>query len=230
MTLATSALKTAKYLGRVNAAGTSITDLETEIKEEIGETIRFYNRQKYALTEVRGFELTTVAGRTWYSSVNLSAGSGDQDVTGRTAVDANQIVSIHYAREGSGGNLDDSLLRLSYEKFEKLFEGVTPQSSPSYFTYYAGQIGLWPTPNAVYTIYMSGVVKGVVPVSDGDTSIWLTEAEEMITTGAAKRVASKYTRNDGLATRMAMLEESARSNFARENAMKQSSGRIKAHY
>ena len=99
MTLATSALECAKYLSRVNAAGTAIVDLEAEIKNEIGETIKFYNRTPYALTEFRGGILTTAASTTWYSTVDLTSGDGDQDNTGRTAVDTKDILSIDYMRE-----------------------------------------------------------------------------------------------------------------------------------
>jgi len=104
MTLATVALNCAKKLGRVNAAGTAITDLEDEIKAEIGEAIRFYNRQKWALTEFRGFEITTSAGTNWYSTMDLTSGGGDQDNTSRTAVDVNTLLDVHYVKvEDSNG-------------------------------------------------------------------------------------------------------------------------------
>lgn len=226
MTLATSALKCAIQLGRANANGTAIADLEGQIKQEIGETIRFYNRQKYALTEFRGVQLTTVSGTTWYSSVDMSSGDGDQDGAARTAVDVSEITYITYMRDNSSGSTFEPMERIDYRDFERLFEGSTPSAGPNYFTVYAGQIGLWPTPDDAYTIYFSAHVRPVVPTLDGDTSIWLDEAEELITAGACKRVCLKHLRNTERAAEFGALEAMARANLANEYTLKTSSGRL----
>lgn len=227
MTLATSALSCAKKLGRVNTAGTMIADLETEIKAEIAETIRFYNRQKFALTEFRGVELTTVAGTTWYSSVDLTNGDGDQDNTGRTAVDVKDITHITYMRDNTA--TPEPIKRVDYQQFESWFEGNTPNGGPNYFTVYAGQIGLWPTPDAAYTIYFSAHVKPVVPTADSDTSVWLDEAGEMIEAGALKRVCVNYLRDAERAGEFAAIEKTARDALAMEYTLKSSSGRLKVN-
>lgn len=228
MTLATSALKCAKQLSRVDAAGTTITDLEAEIKEEIGETIRFYNRQQYALTEFRGVTLTTASGTTWYSSVDMTSGDGDQDNTGRSAVDVKDILSITYMRDNTS-SIYDWMKRVDYPTFEMFFEGSTPQGDPSYFTVYAGQIGIWPTPDAAYTLYFSAHVKPTVPTADSDTSVWLDEAEEMIVAGACKRVCLKHLRDTDRAAAFAVTEGDARKGLAREYLIKSSSGKLKVH-
>lgn len=230
MTLASEALICAKQLLRASADGTSIADLETEIKESIGETIAYYNRQPYHLTEVRGVVLTTVASTTWYSSVDLTSSGGDQDFTGRTAVDTNTILGIKYARENPGSSgLNEPLDRLSYTDFERLQEGSTPGGTPTYFTYYGGQIGIWPTPDAAYTLYFSATVKPVVPTADADTSVWFTEAGALIRAGACKRVCVNYTRDMEMAGAFAATEEAERQNLAREYLLKTSSGKLKAH-
>ena len=126
MTLATSALKLAKRLGRADASGTSIVDLETEIKEEIGNAIGYYNRKPYALTEFRGIVLTTVASQEWYSTVDMTSGDGDQSNT-RSSLDTKEILKITYMRENPGSSgLNEPLYRLSYPDFERLFEGSIP--------------------------------------------------------------------------------------------------------
>lgn len=228
MTLATSALECAKYLSRVNASGTAIVDLETEIKNEIGETIKFYNRQTSHLTEFRGIVLTTVASTTWYSAVDLTSGDGDQDKTGRTTIDTNTILSIAYMRENPGSSgLNEPLARLPYTDFERLFEGSTPSGPPTYYTFYAGQIGIWPTPDAAYSIYFSATVKPVVPSDDADTSVWLDEAEELILAGAAKRVCLKHIRDTQRAQEFAAIESSALTQFNTEHVLKSSSRRLR---
>ncbi|WP_299949076.1 hypothetical protein [uncultured Ruegeria sp.] len=230
MTLTTVALSCAKQLGRVNAAGTDITDLEAEIKEQIQETIRFYNRKPYHLTEFRGFTLDTAASTVWYSSVDLTSGDGDQSNTSRTAVDTNQILNITYSRENPGSSgLNEPLDRIPYAKFERLREGSTPQGTPTYYTYYAGQIGIWPTPDGVYELYFSGHVKPVVPTNDSDTSVWFDEANEMIEAGALKRVCLKYLRDKERAADFGIIEDGAARAMAREHLLKSSTGKLKVH-
>ena len=141
-TLADVALKCAKQLGRVNVAGDQITDLAVEIKEEIGEAIKFYNRQPWALTEVRGMQISTAANTDWYSTVDLTTGAGEQDLTGRTSLPVTDILQLHYLRVQ-----DDEIDRISYAKFERLADGVASLGDPTYYARYAGQIGFWPTPD-----------------------------------------------------------------------------------
>ena len=230
MTLATEALTCAKQLLRATADGTAIADLEDEIKESLQETIRYYNRKPYALTEVRAIELTTAASTTWYSSVDLTGAGGDQDFTGRTAVDTKDILGIKYARENPGASgLNEPLGRLSYTDFERMFEGSTPGGTPTYWTYYGGEIGIWPTPDDAYTLYFSATVKPVVPTSDDDTSVWFDEAGEMIRAGACKRVCLNYLRDTERAAMFAGTEESERQGLEMEYLLKSSSGKIKAH-
>lgn len=228
MTLATSALKCAIQLGRASADGSSIIDLEAEIKDEIGNAIRYYNRKPWHLTEVRGITLTTVANQTWYSSVDLTTGAGDQDLTGRTALDTKEILNIQYARENPGSSgLNEPLCKISYQQFEAQQEGSTPTGPPTYWTYYAGQIGIWPTPDAAYTLYFSATVKPVVPTADADTSVWLDEQEELIAAAACKRIALKHLRDKDRSQDFALIEAEMLQGLESENLIKTSSGRLR---
>jgi hypothetical protein len=227
-TLATVALKCAKQLGRVNAAGDTITDLETEIKEEIGEAITFYNRKPWHLTEVRNITLTTVASTIWYSTVDVSTGAGDQSVSGRSSVDVNSILSIDYLRENASSITDD-LRRFDYRSFEQLQEGSPPGGVPYGYTMYAGQIGIYPTPDQAYTLTFSAHVKPVVPTSDSDTSVWFDEAEELIVAGAIKRVLLKYIRDAERAGTYVAIERDAMEQLHAEHIRKTATSRIKAH-
>lgn len=229
MTLADIALRCAKFLGRVDATGTAIIDLEAEIREEISETVRFYNREKWALTEFRGMVLTTAAGVTWYSSVDLTSGDGDQDKTSRTAVDVNTILSVDYARMDVN-SLDYDLKRLRIRDFEAMFEGNAPSLYPNYYTIYAGQIGLFPVPDAVYSIYLNGHVKPVVPTVDGDSSVWFDQAQELIETGTCKRVCLKYLRQPDRAAEFAAMEDAARRQLMGEHMRRSSTGKLKSQW
>ena len=226
-TLDDVALSCAKQLSRVDSAGTTITDLETEIKEEIGNAIKYYNRRASHLTEFRGFELDTVAGTVWYSTIDMTNGDGDQDTTGRTAVNVNTILSIDYGKKSTG--TDIPLDRIPYRTFEQLREGTTAQSIPTYFTIFAGQIGIWPAPDAVYTLYFSGDVKPVVPTTGSDTSIWFDEAQEMIEAAACGRICLKYLRDAKRAAEFGAMENIAYQSFHHEYVKKASSGKLRVH-
>lgn len=228
MTLATVALNCAKQIGRTNAGGTAITDLEAEIKEQIRETVRFYNRKSWALTEFRGFQFDTVASTTWYSSVDLTSGDGDQDKSSRTTVDANTILAINYMRVNTGASgLEEPLERIPYARFERLFEGSTPTGNPSHFTVYAGQIGLWSTPSEAFTIYGSGSVKAPVPSADSDSTVWFDQAGELIEAGALKRICAKYLRDNERAAVFADLERDQMTAMAGETLLRSSSGKLR---
>lgn len=229
-TLADIALTVATYLGRVNDTATAIDDLESEIKSEVKNAVRFYSRKPLHLTEFRGGELTTVASTTWYSTVDITAGDGDQDKTGRSTLDVNSIIDIHYMRENPGASgLNEPLSEVPYAHFERMFEGSTPQGQPEYFTRYAGQIGIWPTPSGAFTLYWSGIVKPVVPSADADTSVWFDQANELIEASAARRVCVKYLRDNERAQIFAAEEAAAYNVLQHEHISKSSTGRIRSH-
>lgn len=240
--LATTALTVAKMIGRANTAGTAILDLETEIKDEIKNAIRYYNRKPMHLLEVRGGILTTDAGVTWYSTVDVgntirdSEGFNIIEVGGEVVVEAaatifvDDILDIHYMRENPGASgLNEPMREIAYVRFEQLQEGSTATGQPEYFTRYAGQIGIWPTPGAEHEIYFSALIKPVVPTSDTDPSIWFQEANELIECAAARRVCSKWLRDADLAASYAAEETHLYRQMYGEYVSKSTTGRIKPH-
>lgn len=241
-TLADIALTVATQLGRVDANATQILDLENEIKAEIKNAVRFYNRKPSHLTEVRGGTLTTEAGTTWYSTVQsgvsyrhdsslvvtIDSMASTLDVDEYISTD--QIVKFHYMRENPGASgLNEPLSMVPYTHFERMFEGSTPQGQPEYFTVYAGKVGIWPTPNAAHTLYWSGIVKPGVPIEDTDESVWFFNANELIEAATARRVCSKYLRDPERAQMFAADEMAAWNALQAEHVNKSSTGRLKSH-
>jgi hypothetical protein len=225
--LAAVALNCARQLGRASADGLSIIANEADIKREIGETVRFYNRQPNALTEYKDMTLTTVADTTWYSALDMTTGSGDQDSSSRSTLDVNDIIRIRYIEGPPVFNY-----RIDYREFadfQDWLQGTGSSGYPTNYTMYAGQIGLYPTPNDAYSITVAADVKPVVPTEDSDESVWFDRAKEMIEAGACARVCLKYLRDTERARDFAVIEEAARSQFHSEEVRKKSSGRLKAH-
>lgn len=240
-TLATSALNIAKQLGRVDAAGTTIVDLGDEIKEEIRNTIRHFNRRPWHLTETRLIEFDTVAGQVWYNEGLISTGAATTealtvlasnvivvDTAASTSVDFIDLVHIDYIRETSS-SLDDGLREFKYRDFERLFEGSALGGVPYAFTRYGGQIGIYPTPQAAHTIQMSATIKGAVPAADTGTSVWFTRANELIEASAAGRVCVKHLRDNERANAFAAIAAPLERELHQEYVRNSATGRIKPH-
>lgn len=210
-----------------NIAGQLVrTDLLSEIKSEIKATIRDFNRRPWYLTEVRGGTFSTVASTAFYSTVDFTSGStfGDSgDFTSSTSV--KDIVSIKYARVDQDG-LDEPLKKIRYRDFEAYREGSQALGFPDYFCLHSGQIGLWPTPTGVSTVYVTALVKGVVPADDADGSVWFDEAQELVEAGAAKRVCLKYITDVERANIFAGIETDQIRKLDAESARKTGTGRV----
>ena len=186
------------------------TDLASQIDAEIQNTIRQYNRRVNWLTERRGGTVTTVAGTTWYSTIDLTTGKGFGDsTTGTTPTsteDFKNIIKVIYAKLEQGA-IDWPLTRVSYDEFERLVEGNAVQGTPDYYTTFAGEIGLWPTPGTVYSIYVSAFWKPIIPTTDSDESVWFDENLELIEMSTARRVAFKWLHDPELAGTFALGEK-----------------------
>ncbi len=198
------------------------SDLTTEIKTEIGNVIRHLNTEPFAFTELRDGELATVADQSFYGTVDFSSASGPQ--TGLVSTSVQDIVDIDWmkvAQSGQRWQVD----KISYRQFEELREGVSTSTVPSYYCVYGGQIGLWPTPSAVYTVEISARVKAAVPTGDSDTSVWFERAGELVREMTAERILRKHIRdNEGAFARAAGARELVAS-LRLESALQRATGR-----
>jgi hypothetical protein len=202
----------------------SRSDLSTQIDREIQLAIQRYNRRVSWLHEVRGATLATVAGQRFYTSVSLAAGAGVQDVAGRTAVSVQDIQKIEYMRASD----DEPLYQIHYREFEERYDVTGSIGGPEYFALYAGQIGLWPTPDAVETLTLSVVVKPVVPSSAADESVWFDQAQELIENAAASAICRKFLQDGERAQAFQVYEAAAWEDLVREGNQKMATGRLRS--
>lgn len=201
------------------------SDLSTQIDREIQLAIARYNRRVTWLHEVRAVSLTSVAAQAWYSTVDLSTGTGPQDVAGRTAVDVSDIQAVRYMRTADF----DDLKQVHYSDFERFFDTTGSAGRSTYFTLYAGQIGLWPVPDGVETFTMSVVCKPVVPSSATDESVWFDQAQELIENAAASAICRKFLSDGERAQAFQAYETAAWEELLAESNQKAATGRIRAH-
>lgn len=201
------------------------SDLGSQIDREIQLAITRYNRRVSWLHEVRALTLTSVAAQPWYDAVDLSPGAGPQDVTGRTSVPVSDIQKIEYMRDPDYYDLR----QVRYSDFERFFDTTGASGRPTYFTLYAGQIGIWPVPDSVATYTLSAVVKPQVPASASDTSVWFDQAQELIENAAAAAICRKFIQDGERAQAFQVYETAAWEDLVREGNQKMATGRLKAH-
>jgi hypothetical protein len=201
------------------------TDLNTQIDREIQLAIIRYNKRVSWLHEVRAATLASVASQPWYTTINVSTGSGPQAVSGRTAVTVQDIQKIEYMRDPQY----DDLRQVHYSEFEHFFDTTGASGRPTYFTIYAGQIGIWPVPDAVTTYTLSVVVKPVVPSSAADESVWFDQAQELIENAASAAVCRKFIQDGERAQAFQVYETAAWDDLVREGNQKMATGRLVGH-
>ena len=200
------------------------SDLNTQIDREIQLAMARYNRRVSWLHEVREVSLTSVAAQAWYSSVDVSTGTGPQDTTGRTAVDVTDIQKISYMRDPDY----DDLRQVHYSDFEGFFDTTGAAGRPTYFTLYAGQIGIWPVPDGVTIYTLSAVVKPVIPSLAADESIWFDQAQELIENAAAAAICRKFIQDGERAQAFQVYETEAWNDLVREGNQKMATGKLRA--
>ena len=200
------------------------SDLNTQIDREIQLAMARYNRRVSWLHEVREVSLTSVAAQAWYSAVDVSTGAGPQDVTGRTAVDVTDIQKISYMRDPDY----DDLRQVHYSDFERFFDTTGAAGRPTYFTLYAGQIGIWPVPDGVTIYTLSAVVKPIIPSLAADESIWFDQAQELIENAAAAAICRKFIQDGERAQAFQVYETEAWNDLVREGNQKMATGKLKA--
>lgn len=206
------------------------TDLNTQIKAEVQQTIKHYECKPWAFTEHLDATLTTVAGDAYYETVDATAGEGL--VTFSAAVAVERIVSIADVVIDRGPDQHNApLAQWRFTDIKSAVESTSSQGEPYHWARYAGRLILYPVPDAVYTIRLSGVFMPPIPAEDSDTSVWFDRAQELIEMGALLRVASKYrVLDDGETVKFAGLVQSAEAALRGESNMQRRTGRIKPQW
>jgi len=91
------------------------------------------------------------------------------------------------------------------------------EGEPRVFAYFKENIRLYPIPDAVYTITLSYIYRLTALSADGDSNAWTTDAEELIRSGAKRRIALNYLESEVVAARFAVMEREAFTEMLAEN-------------
>ena len=160
------------------------SDLTAQIGYAIADAVTHYQSNPFEFLEaIETF--STVAGTEFYSDLD-DIGSIDEV---KVTVNGRKVV----------------LEPWTYGYMESISTTTNTQSQPWAWAWYAGQMRLYPVPDAAYTITVSFKKQYGVPSSDNDSNVWTTEAEALIRAAAKKRLYRDVMRD----TEGAAMAESA---------------------
>lgn len=164
------------------------SDLTTAIADEIPRAIEFYQKEHLFFKERENLPFSTVANQVYYSS------SDDADIGKVMDIEALKITIA---------NNDYNLIRLDIDLFETLNDPNASSGQPANYVYYNKQIGLYPKPDAVYTVSIIGGIKVDGPATDGETdNVWMTDGFKLLRAHTLSQIARFKIRDYDYADRM----------------------------
>jgi hypothetical protein len=168
------------------------SDLTAEIAAAITAAIKFYQDERLFFKLNHTSSFATVASQVFYD--------GDDDADIPLYTDIDQLII-----RDSGH--DYLLKRVNVLQFEILSDGNTTNNEPSIWMYGNERIGLYPTPDAAYTITILGNYTVAGPASDSETdNDWMTHGYELIRARAISNLMRYKTRQYDEARKFRELE------------------------
>lgn len=186
------------------------TDLTTNIATEVQDAIKFYEAERFWFSESRTNTFSTVLAQEFYGSSDL-------------AIMPN-IIKIDQAVITISGNRYP-LNRRDWDYMEHVAMNPSTNGQPQDWCYYAEQIRLYPIPDAVYSIRLSGVFQLGTLSTSADTNAWMVEGEQLIRNMAKRNLHANRTHNPEQKAEAEEQTSLALANLRAKNALHLSSGR-----
>ena len=186
------------------------SNISTQIAAAITTAIDAYETEFGAKMESRSITTTTVANQEFYTS-GLST-----------------LLRIDYVTL-LVGNTVFGLNWMSHPDMELASTNGTSTGQPSWWTWHAEQLRLYPVPaEAGWTVRIGGLVQVAAPATDGESgNSWMTLYERLIRCRAKWELATHVIRDQQLKSDMAEATEEARRQFIRRaNNKTRGSGRV----
>lgn len=158
------------------------TGLTSAIATAITRAIEFYQPTLFWFNKARDVEFSTIVDQEFYSSTD------DADI--------GRIVKIDKVVVEKTGSKTTLLRAPSLD-----LEGNNSNSGdPAYFAWFDDQIRLYPKPNSVETVRVTGQVKMPEPASDSETNnVWMIHCYDLIRAHATANIAARKLRDFELA-------------------------------
>jgi hypothetical protein len=171
-----------------------------QINYAIQDTIKQYERRPWWFNQ-KTATFPAIASREYYGSADLA--------------DIPNIVQI-IAATVTVSSMKAPLKALDYVAIDDEQDGSVV-GEPRVFASFKNEIRLFPIPNDAYTITLSYIYRLTALSADADTNAWMVEAEELIRSGAKRRIALNYLESEEVAARFAVMEREAFTELQGEN-------------
>jgi len=170
-----------------------------QIKAAIQSAIAHYERKPFYFNQKKASTFSTVASQEYYGSSDLS-----------------NIPYIVEMKSFNIGTYKSKVKAVDFEDIDMAQSGsVTGQ--PTAYAYYEQKIRLFPIPDAVYTATLAYIYRLTALSADGDTNIWMTDAEELIRQSAKRILALDILHADDIAMRCYNREKEVFDELQAEN-------------
>ena len=154
-------------------------DLATEIATSIEDAIDAFRTTRFWFNELNDNSFSTVAAQAFYGATD------DEDVSEYFEIDSLLLTT------GSGANR--WLTKSDPLELDWITDTSGANGEPNRWAAYNGGIRLYPVPDAVYTVRMTGGYEFPSPASDAEAdNVWMTTARALITARAKFEL---YTHN-----------------------------------
>lgn len=187
----------------------------TRVLKQISAAIKHYQPSRFFFNESRSVTFATVDAQDIYTF-----GTGNDIVT--------EFYKIDFAELTQSGQ-DYALVRTSYVDIEKWADSSTTKARPTHYAYIDQALRLYRTPDAAYTVRLTGHIKLAEPAAD-DTAgnEWFTEAYELIKCRAKALLSIHDFADRDMARDMLIAEKSALDSLNDATRAKVASNRIMA--
>lgn len=185
---------------------------DTVIESEVGKAIRYYQNTRFYFNETRDETFNTVASQKLYTSTD--------DAAIPLFIEFDQITLLN-------GTTPVELDRMSPEEWELLTASGTSVGLPTSWCYFNRSIGLFPIPDAAYTIRMSGhIIKSAPAAIDEANNVWMTEAFDLLRARVCHKIGLRKTRDAEVVAAFRSDEMEELGRLKSETASRVGTGRL----
>jgi len=186
----------------------------SNVQDCILDAIQHYEMQRFHFNQDRSETFSTVAAQQYYGSSALA--------------------SIPYILEFDNVAIDiassdvRNLKKVPWETIQQWNADGASSGQPSHYAYYAQEIRLYPIPNNVWTVTISGLFQLAVPSLSTDTGAWLTRGQgyNLIKYHAKSLFCADYIDDDKGAQKAAAKAQFELDELMRSLSRRQASGEI----
>lgn len=171
-------------------------DLTAQITNAIADAIDAHAGDRFFFSE------PSLATEPTFNTVIGQATYGDAAL-----IDIKTLYNIDYLTYTQAGTRFD-IIRRQPREIDIGNQNGQINGPPDEFAYVGRSISLYPTPDAVYPIFIMGFLNIDPPATDiEDNNVWMNEAERLIRCRAKWELATHVTRNAAMATAMSPDED-----------------------